>query len=58
MQSAYKKLANDLIEKKLTPCVVCALRTHEKIHDDNTVDVFFTCSILKTRVDQPHYFLK
>lgn len=58
MQRAYKELALDLIKKKKTPCVVCALRTQEKIHDNNTIDVFFTCSILKTREEQPHYFLK
>lgn len=58
MQSAYKELASDLIKRKLTPCVVCSLRTQEKIHDDNSVDVFFTCSILRTKEQRPHFFLK
>ena len=58
MQRAYLELSNDLIKKNLTPCVVVSLRTQEKIHDDNTVDVFFSCSILKTNEEKPHYFLK
>ena len=52
------ELAADLTKKNLTPCVVCSLRTNETVHDDNTVDVFITCSILKTKEDQPHFFIK
>jgi len=46
------------MRKKLTPCVVCCLRVQEKVHEDGTVDVFFTGIILKNRATQPHFFLK
>ena len=58
MQRAYNALATDLISKNKTPCVVCCLRIQEKIHDNNIVDIFFTCSILNTRKEEPHYFIK
>lgn len=58
MQLAYMELAKDLTRKKLTPCVVCSLRTKEIVHEDGTVDVFFTCSVLKTRGVHSHFFLK
>mmetsp|Transcript_3868 Transcript_3868/g.5157 ORF Transcript_3868/g.5157 Transcript_3868/m.5157 type:complete len:220 (+) Transcript_3868:1386-2045(+) len=58
MQRAYMELAADLTRQKLTPCVVCSLRTQETIHEDGTVDVFFTASVLKVRDRQSHFFLK
>ena len=42
------ELASDLIKQGLAPCVVCSLKFQEKIHNNNFIDIFFTCSIMST----------
>lgn len=58
MQRAHMELAADLTRKKLAPCIICSLRTEENVHEDGTVDIFFTASVLKVHEKQSHYFLK
>ena len=48
MQQAHLELVQSIIQKGLTPCVVCSLKSKVKIHDNCLVDIIFNCAVLKT----------
>jgi hypothetical protein len=47
------ELAADLIQKKMSPCVVCSLKRHITLHKDGFLDVFVTAAILKQSPNAP-----